>query len=133
MLGNGDNREMTEVVNNAARVADKLSPLPLSAGVDDAINKSMNGNRIAEVRNDRGIEQQALAKIVGMSSAALRRRERYGTRPSEREYERIAQSLGCSVADVKPEVASEEESAPTVSDGSGWEESEEDEEEDESE
>lgn len=57
-------------------------------------------NRIREVRKERGLTQEQLAKMLGISSTALAKKEKADSNCRVKTLEKIAEALDCRVTDL---------------------------------
>ena len=73
------------------------------------------GTRVAEVRLDRGLTQQALAEVVGLDPTTIHRVERGKAMPSIERFHQIAGALQVSLADLLGEVGDEIPRSPWTS------------------
>lgn len=67
-------------------------------------------NRVRDLRLERGLSQEALARKAGLSLGAVRQVETGRRRPRLRTARAIAHALGVSVDEVFPEELEEERS-----------------------
>lgn len=63
---------------------------------------------IGKLRLERGLSMQQLATAVGKSASTVRLWEIGGSKPSDKEFPKLAQALGCSVEDIRAATEQEE-------------------------
>ncbi|MDX2132743.1 MAG: helix-turn-helix transcriptional regulator [Planctomycetota bacterium] len=89
------------VVRQAARRAAQVLDAGDAGWVDsDAALTSLRRGRIAQVREERGLTQRELGRLLGVPQSRVSRLERHPDSTTLRQLKRVAEALGVEPADL---------------------------------